>query len=646
MNETRGRRSRLSLWPDGARSRLTVLCAGACAWALAGAAGATTAVEGDDLSRLSLEELAQVQITSVSRQPESVAAAAAAVFVISAEDIRRSAATNVPEVLRLAPNLQVQRIDAVSWAITARGFNSRETSNKLLVMIDGRSIYTPLYSGVAWDTHHVPLGEIERIEVISGTGGTLYGANAVNGVINIITKSAAASQGVHTAAIIGDDERIATARFGVSLGDTAAARFYVSAFDRDHMYTETGGRLGDESDGVQAGFRTDWGSDRDRFTVQGDAYYRESPNRDANQTGDLKGFNLVGRWTRAFADGSSLMVQGYYDHNDRNEFGLNSSEATWDLAFQHDLARRGRHNLIWGGGYRLVDSTYESAPWTGAGLSPMQRNVSLTNVFVRDRITLTDRIELTPGIKLEDSSLSGLEVLPSVRIGWQAADNAFLWARAARAVRTPSRIDRDLTAAGFLGPSFMDAEELIAYEVGYRGRPTANTSLTVTAFFNDYDDLRTVDTDPVTIFPIRFANSARGETYGVEVWGTWDVTDRWRLSGGFATLEKDLEPKPGSRDITGIASGGDDPDWHGQIRSRLDITDRIELDVGVRAVDDLATVDGYVEADARLGWRVTDDLEVSIAGSNLLHDRHIESDDAGRRRQIGRSIFLRLRWSS
>jgi len=597
-----------------------------------------------DLSRLSLEELAQVDVTSVSREPEPLAEAAAAIFVISAEDIRRSGAQSLPEVLRLAPNLEVARIDAVSYAITARGFNSRETSNKLQVLVDGRSIYTPLYSGVSWDTHDLPLGEIERIEVISGAGGTLYGANAVNGVINIITRKATDSEGTYFGLLVGDADRRATARRGMRFGDNGAARVYVTAFDRSGVYQFGGGDLNDDAAGVQGGFRADWDAGDDSFTVQGDLYSRRVANRDVLDA-DLDGGNVLGRWTRRTGEAAWFSVQAYVDHNERSEFMLESVETTYDVSAEHHFRPHPSHELTVGAGYRLVDSRYSIPAPALVFVDPERLRVSLSNVFVHDRWALTDDLTLTLAVKAEDSSLSGLEWLPSLRLGWAASDNAFLWARAARAVRTPSRIDRGLTFVGFLEAGDMQAETLWAYEVGYRGQPTSNTSVTIAAYFHDYDDLRTVDLTPPGVLPVRFANTARGEVYGVEAWGSWDVTPRWRLTAGVAALHKSFEHKPGSLDITGIASQGDDPDAWGQIQSRYDLSDNLEFDLFVRAVDELESgVPAYVAVDMRLGWMVNENLEVSIAGTNLFDDRHLESNDAGRLREIGRSGFIRLRW--
>lgn len=612
-------------------------------------ARAAAAAGADDLARLSLEELADVEIVSVSRNPEPLSAAAGAVFVITADDIRRSGAVSLPEVLRLAPNLDVARIDAASYAITARGFNSRETSNKLLVMIDGRPIYTTLYAGVNWDAQDVPLEEIERIEVTSGPGGALYGANAVNGVINIITRRAGTRPGPGVTLVAGDEDQRATARFDAPLGQSGAVRAYVTAYNTDGALRLGGGDLGDDASGVQAGFRADWGgageAPGDRFTLQGDIYDRRADNRDL-VTEDLDGFNLLARWERSFSPTSALTVAAFVDQARRTQPDLASRETTFDLSAQYRFRPFDRHDFTFGGGYRTIESNYDIAATSPAFLVPARTDIRLANLFVHDRIALTDALTLTLALKAEDSSLSGLEWMPGARLGWRVDERTFLWARAARAVRTPSRIDAGLTFLGFLESSQFRSEHLWAYELGYRGRPTANTDLTVVAFFNDYDDLRTVDRDPLTVFPLHFSNTARGEVYGVEAWGTWDVTDRWRLRAGGAILHKDLELKPGSLDITGIASGGDDPEWRAQIRSQYDLTDDIEFDFAVRAVDDLdrTGLSGYIAADARIGWRVNDQLELSLAGFNLFDDRHVESVDAGRRREIGRSAMLRLSW--
>jgi len=614
---------------------------------LAGAAqAATTDGVGDmpDLNRLSLEELTDLQITSVSKRSESISEAAAAVYVLPGEDIRRSGAVNLPEALRLAPNLQVQQIDSANYAITARGFNSKETANKLLVMIDGRSIYSPLASGVQWDAHDIPLSEVDRIEVISGPGGALYGANAVNGVINVVSKSAFDSQGLLVDAAGGEGDGQATIRHGGLIGQAGAYRVYASRFVRRSSYLPSGAETGDEFDGGQIGFRTDWRFGDDSLTVQGDAYDRRVDGLAVG--GDFTGGNLLGRWTHAFGETNRLEIQAYYDRNLRDDLsGLQSDTQTWDIALQHALTPFAGHDLVWGAGYRFIDDEVVSPPTHFAFLDPTQRDLYQANLFVQDQWRLGGQLTLTVGLKLETGAFRDIEPLPSLRLGWQVSDNAFLWAAASRAVRVPSRIDRNLTAPGFLIGGSFQREELWAYELGYRGQPTVNTSLSVSLFYNDYDDLRTADFTPVTFLPLRLANSAQGTTWGAEVWATWDVTPMWRLSAGLFAMQTDFELKPGSRDITSIASQGDDPDFQVTLRSQADLTETVALDVSLRAVDDLRFgTPSYIEADARLGWRLGENLELSLAGHNLLEEMHYESDNAGVRRQIGRTVHLGLRW--
>lgn len=600
-----------------------------------------------DLSKLSLEELAGIEITSVSRRPEPVAAAAAAIYVISAEDIRRSGAASVPEVLRLAPNLQVQRVNAADYAISARGFNGFETSNKLLVLVDGRSIYSTLHAGVFWDGRNMMLEDIERIEVISGTGGTLFGANAVNGVINIITRSAAETQGGLVSVGAGNEDRTLALRHGGRLGETIAWRAYLSAFERDDSFRETGADATDSTSGVRGGLRADWSGGADAFSLQGEIFDNSTRvNEDFSGTPiSLAGGHLLGLWTHAFDRAGELQVQLYYDRYRVNEPGLTEHDDTYDLHIQQTFTWRERHHVVWGGGYRSVVSDVRSAPGTPF-LDPPERTVSLANVFAQDQVDLTDSLTLTVGVKFEDNSFSGQEWLPNVRLAWSRPDGSLLWGAVSRASRTPNRIERDLTLPGFLVGAEFQSETLTAYQLGYRANPAPNLAVSISAFYNAYDDIRTVTITPVTVVPFSFANDVEGRTAGVEAWGSWDVNPRWRLSAGLSTLDKAFEIKPGQTDITGLAAIGDDPSYQVLVRSQADLTDRLELDVRLRAVDQLepSGVDGYVEADARIGWRLNDDIELSLAGQNLLEERRLETADPARRRVFGRSAYAALRW--
>lgn len=594
----------------------------------------------DDLTRLSLEELAMVEVTSVSRRPEPLAGAAAAIYVITDEDVRRSGATSVPEVLRLAPNLNVQRVNAVDYAISARGFNGFETSNKLLVLVDGRSVYSTLSSGVFWDGRDLLLEDIARIEVISGPGGALYGANAVNGVINIITKSASQTLGTLISAHAGSEDLTLALRHGGTLGSNGTWRAYVNGFRRDDSFDFDGSDAADAASGVRGGGRVDWNVADSLLTLQGDVFENTiAVNEDSlgTQT-SVFGGNLLGRWSRPFL-GGELQVQGYYDRFVRTEPGTRESGDTYDALVQQTLTW-GRHNFVLGAGYRTVESRF-TAPAGGAVLDPASRTLTLTNLFAQDQITLQPGLVLTLGAKVEDNSFTGQEFLPNARIAWSRPGGDLVWAAVSRASRTPNRIERDLSLPGFLEPGVFRSESLTAYEAGYRARPTPALSVSVSVFFNDYDHLRTVSTTPATFLPLRLDNLGRGTTWGVEAWGSYDVTPDWRLSAGLITLEKDFEAT--GIDISNLASTGNDPEAQLIARSQSALTERLDLDVQLRAVDDLAAVDGYVDADVRLGWRVNDAVEFAVTGQNLLHERRAETADPARARLFGRSLTASLR---
>ena len=591
-----------------------------------------------DLARLSLEELSMIEVTSVSRRPEALADAAAAIFVISAEDIHRSGATSLPEVLRLAPNLNVQRVNSVDYAISARGFNGYETSNKLLVLVDGRSIYSTLSSGVFWDAREVMLQDIERIEVISGPGGALYGSNAMNGVINIITRPAGDTRGGLLNVGGGDDEATFALRHGGDLGAAGAWRAYVMGYRRDESRAPTGEDANDDSEGLRAGARADWSVGGNRLTLQGDAFDNQvTINEDLLGTEThVRGGNVLGRWSRPLA-GGELQAQAYFDRFEREEPGTLEESDTWDVSVQH-ATEFGRHRLVLGAGHRIVDSRF-TAPPGGAVLDPADRTLTLTNIFVQDQVSLGQGLTLTLGAKFEDNSFSGQELLPNVRLAWQRAGGDLLWGAVSRASRTPNRIERDLTLPGFLVGADFGSERVTAYEVGYRANPSPRTSFSINAFYNVYDALRTVSITPATFLPLNLTNNGEANTWGVEAWGSYDVSPAWRLSAGVSTLTKDYDPTPVADDISGLVSIGDDPEYQVLVRSQHDLTDAVELDVRLRAVDDLALVDGYVEADVRVGWRLTDRVELSVTGRNLIEDRRIETGDAVRGRAFGRSVF-------
>lgn len=602
-------------------------------------------VSSTDLSALSLEDLANVEISSVSKRPERLTAAAASVYVISREDIRRSGYTSIPEILRLAPNLNVARQDASQYAITARGFNST-TANKLLVLIDGRSSYTPLFSGVFWDVQDTFIEDIERIEVISGPGGTLWGANAVNGVINVITRSARDTAGALVSVAGGSEERNAGARWGGKLGGNASFRVYAKGFERDDTVRPSGISTRDDFRNRQVGFRIDGGPLDNAFTLQGDSY-DGSIDQATTARKQVSGTNVLARWNRALDDGSALQVQAYLDHSRRDYPGTFAETLdTYDIAAQHSFTWRGTHQVLWGGGYRGSRDSVTNVPGATLAFLPAKARLSLANVFVQDSIELREHLRLTLGVKFERNNYTGLEFLPNARLAWQRTDQSLLWTGLSRAVRTPSRLDRDLFAPGnppFAlagGPDFQ-SEKLTAFEVGYRAQPSPRLSYSVTAYHHKYDDLRSLE----GVAPAVIANMMEGRTHGIELWGTWQAAPWWRLGAGLNVLQKNLRFKPGSTD-TRLQGAGNDPHHKMTLRSSMNLGPRSELDINLRSVAALPNpaIPSYTALDIRWAWQFSKDLELSLTGFNLLDRRHLEFGSATTRGEIARSFLVKLLW--
>ena len=602
-----------------------------------------------ELTELSLEELMNVEVTSVSKKPERLSDAAAAVYVITREDIRRSGYTSIPEILRLAPNLQVARVSASTYAISARGFNST-SANKLLVLIDGRTVYTPLFSGVFWDVQDTMIEDIERIEIISGPGGTLWGSNAVNGVINIITRQSQDTKGALVNLGEGTEERGAGVRYGAKLGEDATLRIYGKGFYRDNTVRGDGTGVQDAWKKGQVGFRTDWGRGSDAFTLQGDGY-----TGTIAQVGDnvsISGANLLARWNRALQDGSALKVQAYFDRTRRIVPGtFGELLDTYDIDAQHRFQWGTRNEIVWGGGYRLMhDAVTNSAV---LAFLPNVKSLQLINVFLQDSIALRERLQLTVGTKLESNSYTGWEVQPSARLAWKVRDDTLLWTAISRAVRTPSRLDRDFfvpsTGAIFAGGPDFTSEKLIAYEIGYRGQPTSRATLSLTAFFHDYDDLRSIEPVTGAPFPAVFANKMEGNTWGAELWGSYQVLDWWRLSAGYNWLQEKLRFKEGSRDTFGVAAAGNDPTNQVSARSAMNLPYNLEFDATLRMVGSLPApnVPSYVTVDTRLGWTVWKGLEVSLIGFNLLDHDHPEfqTSTVVAPSELARAFYARIVWS-
>jgi iron complex outermembrane receptor protein len=613
------------------------------------------------LADMSFEELANVQITSVSKKAERLGDAPASVFVITAEEIRRSGVTSLPDALRLAPNLQVAQTSASGYAISARGFNGSTSSapNKLLVLIDGRSVYTPLFSGVFWDVQDVMLEDVERIEVISGPGATLWGVNAVNGVINVITRSAKDTQGTLLAAGRGNRGSDLGFRYGGTLGAGGNYRVYGKYLDRDHTSTLAGSAVNDALHKSQIGFRADWDRSDDRFTVQGNVYSagmdQPAPGAVAVSGVNLalgqistSGVNLTTGWSHVLGDGSSLSLQAYYDRTQRTVPPTFSETLDIvDMQLQHSLRPAGMHAVTWGANYRYSMDRVTNSDYVA--FLPANIDQKWASLFAQDEMTLRENLRLTLGARMERNDYTGNEFLPSARLAWKFAPDHLLWTAASRTVRAPSRLDRDAYVPG-RPPYILDggrdvrSEVAKVYEVGYRGQPAATLSYSVTAFHSVYDHLRTQEIAPSRTFLV-FANEMEGTASGVEMWGTYQALPTWRLSAGYTALRETLRLKAGSNDIAGPSAAGNDPAHTWQLRSTHDIGAKGEFEVAVRHVAALQrnAVPAYTAVDARLGWTVQPDLELSITGQNLF-GHHAEYGTVADRTEIEPSVFVKLVW--
>jgi iron complex outermembrane receptor protein len=598
-----------------------------------------------NLADLSLEELGNLRVTTVSLRPERWEDAPASIFVITNEDIRRSGATSLAEALRLAPNLEVARVSGSTYAISARGFLNVIT-NKLLVLIDGRMLYTSILSGVLWDAQDVMLEDVDRIEVISGPGAALYGANAFVGVINVITRDARVTQGT---AIVGGSGRIdhnVAVRQGGELG-AGALRAYAMHIERNNLRPARS-NVADDMDKDQVGFRFDSGSEaRGATTVQGDAY-RATIAGNAAPDVKLAGANVVMRLMRALSNGSRVRLQAYYDHTSREDpVGFNDRLEMFDVEAQHDLATLGSHRISYGVGYRYArDNT---TPTPIVHFAPEDRSLHWGTVFAQDQVALTRAVDFTAGAKVQTTPYVSAEVMPDLRVDYKARENHLAWAAASRVARTPGRIDRDFVYPGsppFIirgGPDFKSETGNI-FEIGYRAQSTSWLTFSVATFYAQLNDLRGGRIAPDGAAVI--SNEAEGDTTGIEAWAIAQATPRWRLTFGWLELRQRLRPKPGSVDFAAPASLGNDPRHTAKVRSAYRVTDRVDFDVSwryVSALSYLTTVPGYQEADARLAWRLNESLEVAALGSNLLHRIHVEFDEHGVPAPIPRAAYFQAR---
>jgi iron complex outermembrane receptor protein len=640
----------------------------------------------NDLTEKSLEDLMDIEVTSVSKKEEKLFQTAAAVYVITQEEIRRSGLTSIPELLRLVPGLEVARIDGSKWAISARGFNGR-IANKLLVLIDGRSVYSPETSGVYWEVQDLLLEDIERIEVIRGPGGTLWGANAVNGVINIITKRTHDTRGGLVTASVGSEDRgIVSFRYGANLGHKASYRVFGKYFNRSELTFASGLGANDAQQLERGGGRVEWQpTERDELSLEGEIY-RSDLNENptglsaanpfapfANRSADFNGGHIMGRWARSYSKRSDMALQVYFDRFSRQLFGFGSLINTFDIDFQHHVAMGQRQDVVWGFGYRLVSHHTESNSSSSIQLNPQAKTVQLFSGFGQDEITLVkDRLRLILGVKLEHNYLSGLEAQPSVRLSWTPSRRQTVWAAASRAVRTPARVEQDIrvNVQAFPGPGGLpiivtafgntspNSEVLHAYELGYRAQPHRKLAIDVATFYNVYDRLTShelglpfFETDPLPhlVFPNYYGNLLRGETYGIEAALNLEITRRWKLRGSYSFLRVQLHRAATSNDTKSEGAEGDNPRHQFQLHSYLNLWRNLDFDTALYQVSRLGSrqVPGYLRIDARLGWHPRENLEVSGGVQNLLDTRHLEFsglDSLVLPSQVKRSVFGKLTW--
>jgi iron complex outermembrane receptor protein len=633
----------------------------------AAAAAAATITGGQDATRqpadfadLSIEELANIDVTSVSRRPERLQDAPASVFVITADDIRRAGSRSLPEALRLAPNLNVARANNSGYYISARGLNgtSNSPANKLLVMIDGRSVYSPLFSGVFWDEPDVMLEDVERIEVISGPGGTLWGVNAVNGVINIITRQAADTQG-DLLVLRGDSDGFHTAFRHGGVSGERSWRVYGKLTGQRHGELASGARIDDARDQGQVGFRADWERGDDRFSANGNVWRgrqgQPAPGAIAAPGASIgiddiitRGANLTGRWERRLDNGGTVGALAYVDHRYR-EVPPTFTDAVdiADLQLQYALPALGAHSIVWGGEYRYSWDKVDNSRFVA--FLPSSDKQAWASLFAQDEIALREDLRLTAGARYERNPYTGAEFLPTLRLSWRVSPAHSLWGAYSRTVRAPSRLDVDAFVPGappFLlaGGPRVRAEVARVFEIGYRGQVGQGLSYSVTAFRNLYDHLRTQDLSSDGSM-IEFGNRMEGRAHGVEAWGSYQMSDAWRLSGGLTALREHFSLKPGSSDVGSVATSGVDPAYTAQLRSNYAFDSARELEVAVRRVGPvgLLAVPGYTAVDLRFGWRFAPGMELSVIGANL-NGGHREYGLAQFASEVGRTLGLKLVW--
>lgn len=632
------------------------------------------------LANLSLEQLSNIEVTSVSKSAQNLRSAAAAITMVTSEDIHRSGATSIPEALRFVPGINVARQSSNQWAVSARGFSS-VNSEKLLVLSDTRSVYTPLFSGVFWDVQDYLLEDIDRIEVIRGPGAALWGSNAVNGVINITTKKAQDTQGLYIETALGTEDKVtAAARYGGTAENGASYRIFGKYLDRDDTLNATATSADDWRLG-HAGARTDWDiTGSDSVTVQGDLYRgtigllvpsvniigRQGPTGALDV--DVSGGNVLGRWRHQIDDSSNFVLRAYYDNTHRNNPSYLDDLNTFDVDFQHQFDLTAQQQFIWGVNYRLTENRN-----TGKVIFNVDPDFSrdqLFGLFVQDQIALADSLHLTLGSKFEHNDFSGYETQPSARLAWDFAATQTLWTAVSRAVRVPTRLERDIaietptaspTVVGHLqGNKHFDSEVLEAYEIGYRWQARDNVAMDLAAFHNHYSGLASLEpgtpyVDPISRFiivPIVNENATSGTAQGIEAQITYAPLSNWRLSTNYSYLDMQLDPS-GADLNRGAFLAGATPRHQFGLRSSLDLPADVQFDIqfrylsAIRHLPPIVDGDGisaYGEMDMRLAKRLSKKVEVSLVGQNLLHDHHVEFGAPAARGEIQRAVYAKITW--
>lgn len=603
-----------------------------------------------ELKSLSVEELMRIDVALASRRPQQFLEAPAALQILTNETIRRSGAMRLPEALRLAPNLQVAQVNSHDWAITSRGFNgaplaNNSLANKLLVMIDGRTAYTPLFGGVFWDVQNVMMADIDRIEVISGPGGTLWGANAVNGIINVATRSADRTHGVFATASAGTYRRSQLGlRYGARVGENLHFRIY----GQRHEYGET--RLMDGAGGnddfamAQAGFRMDFFPGfQTTLTLQADAY---SGREDTPTSVEVSGQNVLFRWTRTISPESDLQLQAYFDRTWRDLplADFHDEMQTYDVDFQHRFPVGARNDLVWGAGYRHMRNDVRNT--IDLSFFPPTTSLNLLSAFVQNEFALVeDRLKLTAGSKFERNEYTAFEVQPGARLAWYVSDVHTLWSAVSRAIRSPSRFDVDVLTPGLIGDPNFESESVTAYELGYRTQPTPLTSISASVYYNVYRNLRSINFNPEGDPLLTFRNDHEAESWGFELMASTQPFSNWRIRGGYTYLDKSL------RSLSELVfPGGDafeaiDPTHQAILHNMFDLPANFHLDVITRFVDALPAtpitpeVDAYVDMNVRLAFNHSA-LEFALVGQNLLGPDHQEFGS----RSIPRSVLGKVTW--